>query len=187
MRLAARPRLRSYSPRSSACSGGPKTFSWMSESSGPLNCATTPSARAARIAPTGASLKNAFGVGLAASSSCAARRAREGAGRLELLDLLLGLGQPVGELRGGLLVLRWSRGRRGTRRPSWLRRRGRRRRSPSRCRRRRRRPRCCPARTPSIQPGQTKVAKVPSTNDLPPFQSQAACAADWPPSVAAAS
>src|SRR5690606_23732835 len=44
-----------------------------------------------------------------------------------------------------------------------------------------------PAMFPSIHPGHTKVAKVPSTNDLPPFQSHAASAADCPPSVASPS
>ena len=160
-------------------SAGPKTFSWMTESSGPLNWATTPSARAARIAPVGASLKNAFGVASAASVSCAFDRAREVAGAADCLTCCSGCGQPVGELGRLLLVLRGL----GTDRnaPPQLA-------APPGKTSAKSQPveaspppaSTWPCTTPSIQPGQTKVAKVPSTNDLPPFQSHAVCAADEP-------
>src|SRR5690606_9141886 len=141
------------------------------------NCATTPFARTARIAPVGAPLKNSFGVDSAASDSCASTvegtlpaaadcltcrpgrvsqpaRASEASWSSELTALERNeprqLAAPPGKPSAKSQPVDASPPPAST----------------------------CPCTTPSIQPGQTKVAKVPSTKDLPPFQSHAAWAAD---------
>ena len=139
------------------CVTGPKTFSWID--------------RVVRALELGDDALGARGEDLAdrcvVEERVRRRRWRPGpsgrrwcSGRRRLpancADLLLGIGQPGGELGGLLLVLRLRRERSGTLRPSWRRRRGRHRRSPSRWWRRRRRPRSGPARRRASSPGRRR-------------------------------
>ena len=160
-------------PESSCCTDGPKTCDWMTESSGPLYWATTPFARSARIWPTGALLKN-FVRSLAPvtpGSLCAAVTDGKVPAAWKVATCDLAVGQPGGEGRGLLRVLRLLRAPSGTSRPSWPRRPGRRWRSPSRWMASPPPALTWPWTTPSIQPGQTKVANEPSVNALPLPQS----------------
>src|SRR5918997_764192 len=159
-------------PLSIDLTAGPKTCDWMIESSGPLNCGTTPSARRLRISPTGAFPKKVLSsffpvtagsvwaatvlgkvpAAWKADACCSgwvshSASAAASAGCLEVLGTVRNeppqLAAPPGNTSAkSQPVLALP--------PPVV---------------------TCPLTTPSIQPGQTKVAKLPSTNALPLPQS----------------
>src|SRR5690606_1897825 len=175
-------------PASSAVRAGPTTCSWRSASSGPLNCATTPSAREARISPTGALLKN-FVSSLSPvtpGSDCASSTPgkvpaawKEATSCLAWLSqsassaASLGCFDEVGTVRNVPPQFDAPPGKTSAKSQPLVA-------SPPPAS-------TWPFTTPSIQPGQTKTAKVPSTKALPLPQSHWAWLAERPAFCASAS
>ena len=158
----------------------------MIESSGPLNWAVTPSAREARMAPVGALLNSSLGVASAASCSCASMVLGKLLAAADCLTCCSGAVSQAASLAASSLCSEVS----GTERnaPPQLE-------APPGKTSAKSQPASAPApadsswplMVPSIQPGQTNVAKDPSVNALPLAQSHFFSLADRPASVLAAS